>query len=44
MRAVSFVPRYEALCNKHPDTVGPNIKANVEEGLRYRRSYHGRSP
>jgi len=35
MRAVGFVPRYKPLCDKHPDKVGPNIKANVEEGLRY---------
>jgi Asp-tRNA(Asn)/Glu-tRNA(Gln) amidotransferase A subunit family amidase len=33
MRAVSFVPRYKPLCDQHPDKVGPNIRANVAQGL-----------
>lgn len=33
MRAVSFVPRYKPLCDQYPDKVGPNITANVAQGL-----------
>lgn len=33
MRAVSFVPRYKPFCDQHAERVGPNIKANVEQGL-----------
>jgi Asp-tRNA(Asn)/Glu-tRNA(Gln) amidotransferase A subunit family amidase len=43
MRAVSFVPRYKPLCDQHPDKVGPNIKANVAEGLGYSLEDVGRA-
>ncbi|MFA5027247.1 MAG: amidase family protein [Candidatus Methylomirabilota bacterium] len=33
MRAVAFLPRYRPLCDQYPDQVGPNIRANVAQGL-----------
>ncbi len=35
LRAVLFLGRHRELLEKHPDKVGPNVRANVEEGLRY---------
>lgn len=35
LRAVMFLGFHHALIQKHPDKVGPNVRANVEEGLRY---------
>lgn len=43
MRAVSFVPRYKPLCDQYPDKVGPNITANVAEGLGYSLEDVGRA-
>jgi Asp-tRNA(Asn)/Glu-tRNA(Gln) amidotransferase A subunit family amidase len=35
IRAMVFLGRHLELLRKHPDLIGPNVKANVEEGLRY---------
>ncbi len=35
LRAVNFVHRFKPLCDQYPDKVGPNIKANVAQGLGY---------
>ena len=35
LRAVMFLGFHHGLIQKHPDKVGPNVRANVEEGLRY---------
>jgi Asp-tRNA(Asn)/Glu-tRNA(Gln) amidotransferase A subunit family amidase len=35
LRAASFLSSHLEKCRKTPDLVGPNVRANVEEGLRY---------
>jgi amidase len=35
LRAVLFLGRHGQLLKQHPDQVGPNVRANVEEGLGY---------
>ncbi|MCA6117156.1 amidase [Bradyrhizobium sp. WSM 1738] len=35
LRAVAFLGRHRELVEKYPDKVGPNIRDNVAEGLRY---------
>jgi len=35
IRATVFLGRTLALYRKHPDQIGPNVAANIEEGLRY---------
>src|SRR5262245_36376320 len=35
LRALLFLGRYREMLRDHPDKVGPNVRANVEEGLRY---------
>jgi Asp-tRNA(Asn)/Glu-tRNA(Gln) amidotransferase A subunit family amidase len=35
LRAVMFLGFHHGLLQKHPDMVGPNVRANVEEGLGY---------
>jgi amidase len=35
LRAVLFLGRHRQLLAAHPDQIGPNVRANVEEGLRY---------
>lgn len=35
LRAVSFLASHHERSTKTPDKVGPNVRANVEEGLRY---------
>jgi amidase len=35
LRAVLFLGRHGQLLKQHPGQVGPNVRANVEEGLRY---------
>lgn len=35
LRAVLFLGRHRALYRDHPDQVGPNVIANIEEGLSY---------
>jgi Asp-tRNA(Asn)/Glu-tRNA(Gln) amidotransferase A subunit family amidase len=35
LRAVMFLGRHGQLLKQHPDQVGPNVRANVEEGLGY---------
>ncbi len=35
LRAVSFLANHLARVRETPDLVGPNVRANVEEGLRY---------
>jgi hypothetical protein len=33
IRAILFLARHLDLMRKYPDQIGPNVKANVEEGL-----------
>jgi amidase len=35
IRAMVFLGRHRELLRQHPDLIGPNVKANVEEGLGY---------
>jgi amidase len=35
IRAMVFLGRHLELMRQHPDLIGPNVRANVEEGLRY---------
>ncbi|MDE2574786.1 MAG: amidase [Rhodospirillales bacterium] len=35
LRAVAFLAGHAERVRNHPDKVGPNVRANVEEGLRY---------
>lgn len=35
IRAMLFLGRHLELLRKHPDQIGPNVKANIEEGLGY---------
>ena len=35
LRAVAFLGFHHGLMLKHPDKIGPNVRANVEEGLGY---------
>jgi amidase len=35
LRAVNFIAAHGERLRLHPDGVGPNVRANVEEGLRY---------
>ena len=35
IRAVLFLDRHRHLLREHPDQVGPNVRANIEEGLAY---------
>ena len=35
LRAMNFIAAHYDKCNATPDKVGPNVTANVEEGLRY---------
>ncbi len=35
LRALAFLAAHEEKVRKTPDLVGPNVRANVEEGLRY---------
>jgi Asp-tRNA(Asn)/Glu-tRNA(Gln) amidotransferase A subunit family amidase len=35
LRAVGFLGAHRDRLERHPDKVGPNVRANVEEGLRY---------
>lgn len=35
LRAIGMVAAHQDKCRDHPGQVGPNIRANVEEGLRY---------
>ena len=34
IRAMLFLARHLELMRKHPDQIGPNVKANIEEGAR----------
>ena len=38
LRAVSFLASFEQTYRTNPDRLGPNVRANVEEGLRYTAS------
>ena len=35
LRALSFLAMHHGLMQKHPDLIGPNVRANIEEGLGY---------
>ena len=35
LRAVAFIAAHEARVRERPDDVGPNVRANVAEGMRY---------
>ncbi|WP_342364331.1 amidase [Terrarubrum flagellatum] len=35
LRAVLFLGRHRKLMNERPEMFGPNVRANIEEGLRY---------
>jgi amidase len=35
IRAMVFLGRHLELLRRHPDLIGPNVKANIEEGLGY---------
>ncbi len=35
LRALNFVAAHREKCERTPESVGPNIRANVEEGMRY---------
>ena len=35
LRAVLVLGRHRQLLREHPDRIGPNVRANIEEGLRY---------
>ena len=35
LRALSFLGLHHGLMLKHPDKIGPNVRANIEEGLGY---------
>ncbi|MBP1847680.1 Asp-tRNA(Asn)/Glu-tRNA(Gln) amidotransferase A subunit family amidase [Rhizobium petrolearium] len=35
LRGVMFLGMHHTLLQKHPDKIGPNVRANVEEGLSY---------
>ena len=35
IRAIGFLGRHLELLRKYPDQIGPNVKANIEEGLSY---------
>ena len=35
IRALGFLGRHRDLLRKYPDQIGPNVKANIEEGLSY---------
>ncbi len=35
LRALSFLGFHHGLMQQHPDKVGPNVRANIEEGLGY---------
>lgn len=35
IRAMVFLGRHRELYRRHPDQIGPNVAANIEEGLRY---------
>ncbi|MBX9594558.1 MAG: amidase [Roseomonas sp.] len=43
LRATSFVASHAEKCRTRPQDVGPNVRANVEEGLRYSLADYARA-
>jgi Asp-tRNA(Asn)/Glu-tRNA(Gln) amidotransferase A subunit family amidase len=43
LRAASFLQSHQEKVRKTPDMVGPNVRANVEEGLRYTLADYARA-